>query len=159
MIRAGTQALAAALRAGFWRLRVPRAVLRTFFAIFLALIVAVPASAKSNRDVYPISCDLLWTAVKHTLENPGDYGILSVNDLTLRASFMVVGNLVRYTDRVELTEQDGGCRMKLTISQVGADNSDERGFRNRLKKSLAKMQAAKPGEPVEAKPPGIVGQQ
>ena len=129
------------------------------FSVLLALFIAVPAFGKSKRDVYPTSCDVLWSAVKNTLENPKDYGVLSVNDLTLRASFMVVGNLVRYTDRVSLTEEDGRCRMDLRMLQVGPDNSDERGFRHRLKRSLAKVQTAKSGSAGEPQPAVPMGQQ
>jgi hypothetical protein len=118
-----------------------------------------PANAKSNRDVYPMSCDALWRAVKAALENPRDYGILSLNDLKLRASFVVVGNLVQYTDRITLTEQDQGCRMDLQMFQVGSDNSDERGFRHRLKRSLMKLEAAEPTSAGEAKPTSLIGQQ
>jgi hypothetical protein len=122
-------------------------MIRTVLAVFVTLFWVIPANAKSNRDVYPVSCDVLWTAVKNTLENPKDYGVLSVNDLQYRASFVVVGNLVMYTDRLALTERDNGCAMKLSMSQVGADNSDERGFRKRFGKALAKLQAAKPRVP------------
>jgi len=119
-------------------------MMRMVFAVLLALFLVIPANAKSNRDVYPVSCDVLWTAVKNTLGNPRDYGILSVNDLQFRASFVVVGNLVMYTDRVALTERNNGCAMKLTMLQVGADNTDEHGFRKRFGKALAKLQAAQP---------------
>jgi len=129
------------------------------FSVLLALFVAVPAYAKSKRDVYPMPCDVLWSAVKNTLENPKDYGLLAVNDLTLRASFMVVGNLVRYTDRVALSEEDGSCRMDLRMLQVGPDNSDERGFRHRLKRSLAKVQTLKSRSAGEPQPAVLMGQQ
>lgn len=133
--------------------------MRRIFAVLLALLVVVPAYAKPKRDVFPMPCDVLWSAVKNTLENPKDYGLLAVNDLTLRASFMVVGNLVRYTDRVALIEEGGGCRMDLRMLQVGPDNSDERGFRHRLKRSLAKVERAKSGASGESQPAAPMGQQ
>lgn len=132
--------------------------MRKSLAVLLALIVAVPAFAKSKRDVFPIPCDVLWSAVKNTLENPKDYGLLAVNDLTLKASFMVVGNLVRYTDRVALTEEDGGCRMELRMLQVGPDNSDERGFRHRLRRSLSKVENATSGSEGQSRPAVPMGQ-
>jgi len=49
-------------------LAIRKTVLRKLFIMpFLMLVVAAPALAKS-RDVYPVSCDDLWAAVKHTLE-------------------------------------------------------------------------------------------
>jgi len=70
-------------------------MMRTGLTVLVALFLVIPAYGKSKRDVYPLSCDVLWTAVKTTLENPKDYGILWENDLNLRASFIVVGNLVK----------------------------------------------------------------
>jgi hypothetical protein len=111
-------------------------------SLFL-LVVAAPASAKP-RDVYPVSCDSLWTAVKDTLDNPHNYGIQSINDVDWKASFVVVGNLTSYTDKVALTPKDGGCAMEATILEVGPDNQDWRQFHRRLGQSLTKLEAAKP---------------
>ena len=111
-------------------------------SIFM-LIVAAPALAKPT-DVYPVSCDDLWAAVKDTLNSPSNYGISSIDDVEKKASFVVIGDLVVYTDRVALTARDGGCAMKATILEDGPDNPDWRQFHHRLARSLAKMQAAKP---------------
>ena len=113
------------------------------FTSFFLFVVAAPALAKSS-DVFPVSCGDLWAAVHDTLDNPRNYTIMSMNDVDEKASFIVVGNLTTYTDRVAVTAKDGGCAMKATILQVGADDSDWRQFRHRLEKSLAKLQAAKP---------------
>ena len=118
--------------------------MRIVLAVLIALILALPAWAKPKPDVYPVSCDVLWTAIKSTLQNPQDYGVLYLNDLSENASFVIVGNLVRYTQHVSLTEQGDGCKMKLAMLQVGADNTDERAFLKRVKKSLIKLQSTKP---------------
>lgn len=118
-------------------------MLKFLVTVFFLLVVAAPALAKP-KDVYPVSCDDLWAAVKDTLNNPNNYAITSTNDLTLRISFTVVGNLTAYTDRVALTATDGGCAMQATISEVGAASTDWFQFHHRLAKSLAKLQAAKP---------------
>jgi hypothetical protein len=107
------------------------------------LAVAAPALAKP-RDVYPVSCDDLWMAVKVTLENPSNYGIMLMNDGAQKTSFIVIGDLVAYTERVALTAKDGSCAMKATFIELGPDNPDWRQFRHRLERSLAKLQAAKP---------------
>jgi hypothetical protein len=126
--------------------------MRFALVTLLALSVAVPAHAKSNHDVYPMSCDMLWAAVKGALNNPNDYAILGVNDLSQKAWFIVVGDLKSYTDNVAVTPQGNGCAMKLAMYQIGSDNSDERGFRHRLKRSLAKVQAAIAAKPAAATP-------
>jgi hypothetical protein len=112
-------------------------ILSVFF-----LVVVAPAVAKS-ADAYPVSCNDLWAAVTDTLSNPHNYGILSKNDLDLKASFTVIGNLNPYTDRVALTAKDGGCTIKTTILEVGSDNTDWLQFHRRIAQSLAKLQAAK----------------
>jgi len=48
--------------------------------------------------------------------------------------------------------QRRGCEMKLATYQIGSDNSDERGFRHRLKRSLAKVQAANAAKPAATAP-------
>jgi hypothetical protein len=118
-------------------------MVKTLITSFLILIVAAPALAKS-KDVYPVPCDALWAAVKDTLDNPRNYGIISMDDAGQRASFVVVGNLTQYTDRVALTSRDGGCAMKATFLEVGPDNADWLQFHRRFEKSLTKLQAAKP---------------
>jgi hypothetical protein len=110
---------------------------------FFLLVVTAPALAKP-RDVYPVSCNDLWAAVKDTLDNPRNYGIVSMNDVDQKASFVVVGNLTAYTDKVALTAAGGGCTMNATILEVGPADSDWMQFHHRLAKSLAKLQAAKP---------------
>jgi hypothetical protein len=119
-------------------------------SIAFAVLLSVPAPAKP-RDVFPGPCDSVWAAVTATLSDGRNYGIVSIDDLNKRASFTVIGDLTVRTDKVALLSVDGGCQMKLVITQIGSDNSDERGFRNRLKKSMVRLQAAKP--PVPAKPP------
>jgi hypothetical protein len=118
-------------------------MLKSFIASFFLLLVAAPALAQ-QRDVYPVSCDDLWAAVHDTLDNPHNYGILSMNDVERRASFTVVGNLTAYTDRVALTAKGSGCAMTAAFLEVGPDNSDYLQFHHRLARSLAKLQAGKP---------------
>ena len=108
-------------------------MIRKTLAILLLLLPAVPALAKSDPDFYPLSCDVLWTAVKSTLNNPNDYGVIAIDDLAQRASFVVVGDLTVFKDVVALKSQNKGCSIKLSIIQIGSDNSNERGFRGRLR--------------------------
>jgi hypothetical protein len=82
--------------------------------------------------------------VKDTLGNQGNYSVISINDLVLRASFTVVGNLTSYKDTVVLTAKESGCAMNATILDVGSDDPDWRQFHHRLAKSLVKLQAVKP---------------
>jgi hypothetical protein len=142
-------------------------MIRKSLIVLLLLLPAVPSQAKSDPDYYPLSCDVLWTAVKSMLNNPNDYGVIAIDDLTQKASFVVVGDLAVFKDVVALRSQNQGCSIKLTIIQIGSDNSNERGFRGRLKRTLAKMRkpapplvisgnstASAPAQPATAPPPG-----
>ena len=117
--------------------------------LLFVLVFTAPALAKS-ADVYPVPCKDLWEAVKDVLGNEHNYGIISEDDETQRAMFVVVGALVHYTQKVILRTKDSGCIADATVLEVGPDNSDWRQFQHRLAQSLAKLQAAR------AKPPAIV---
>jgi hypothetical protein len=115
-------------------------------ASFLVLVFAVPALAKPI-DVYPVSCNDLWAAVKDTLGNQSNYGIVSTDDYRQRASFVVVGERPQYTEKVELTAKDGSCWAKAIVVQDGVGDGDWRQFHHRLAQSLTRLQAAKPKQP------------
>jgi len=119
---------------------------KTLVVAFFVLLSSTPSFAKSH-DVFPVSCDVLWAAVRDTLGNPSDYNVIAVDEAGQKASFVVVGETTPYRNLVALAAQGDACAMKLTILQVGPDNSDERGFRKRLGKALAKVQAARPAKP------------
>lgn len=107
------------------------------------LVAVVPALAKPI-DVYLVSCNDLWVAVKDTLDNPRNYGVVSFDDVSQRARFVVFGHLTEYTEKVSLKARKGGCMADATIDQVGPGNEDWLQFQHRLAKSLAMLQAAKP---------------
>lgn len=123
--------------------------MKVVVSIIFVVLLSLPALAKP-RDIFPGTCDNVWTAVTATLSDGRNYGIVSLDDLNKRAAFTVIGDLTVRTDRVALVPVDGGCQMKLVVTQIGSDNSDERCFRNRLKKSMARLQAA--NAPTPAKP-------
>lgn len=121
---------------------------RTIAAALVFLSLAVPAFSKpievhANKGVYPVSCDDLWAAVKDTIKNRDNYGLSSLNDLDLKASFIVIGDPFLYTDRVGLLEKNGGCEMKTDIGDIGAENTNYRQFRTRVQRSLGRLQEAK----------------
>lgn len=123
-------------------------------AFLFVFLFSTPTFAKSH-DVFPVSCDVLWTAVKDTLGNQNDYSVIATDESGQKASFVVVGETTPYRDMIALTPQESACAMKLTVLQVGPDNSDERAFRKHLAKTLAKLQAATP----PAKAAGVHGQE
>jgi len=135
------------LRAGaifrYWLARRRTAILKFLLTSFLILVVAAPALAK-RPDVYPVSCNDLWAAVHDTLDNPRNYGVVSMDDFGQRARFVVIGARGNYTQTVNLKAKDGGCAANATIIELGPHNMDWRQFQHRLAHSLARLQAAKP---------------
>jgi hypothetical protein len=118
-------------------------MLKFLLTSFLILVVAAPALAK-RPDVYPVSCNDLWAAVHDTLDNPRNYGVVSMDDFGQRARFVVIGARGNYTQTVKLKAKDGGCAANATIIELGPHNMDWRQFQHRLAHSLARLQAAKP---------------
>lgn len=93
--------------------------------------------------MYPVSCDDLWIAVKDTIHNRSNYGLSAVNDLSLPASFVVVGDSFLYSDRVALIDKNPGCEMKTDIGDIGSENTNYRQFRSRVEHTLGKQLSAK----------------
>ncbi len=118
-------------------------MVRVVLAVFLMLVFSIPTYAKST-DVYPVSCDVLWGVVKGTLSNASNYSIVGISDTGQNAAFLVVGELTPHTDGVALAPKEGGCQMKTKFIEIGPDNGNERGFRKRVTKSLAKIKSAEP---------------
>lgn len=105
-----------------------------------------------SKDTYPVSCDDLWAAVKDTLANPGNYGVLAMDDAAQTAMFNITGATRVRINSVDLAAKDGGCELKVTTKDSGFGNEDEGAFRKRVAKSLQKIQAARPAAP--GKPAG-----
>ena len=118
-------------------------MLRFLLSLFFALFFTIPALAKP-KDFYPVFCDDLWPALKDTLGDENNYGIVSEDEYRQKALFVIVGALAHYTQKVTLTAKNGGCWANATIFELGPDNSDWRQFQHRLALSLVKLQAAKP---------------
>jgi len=88
---------------------------KSLILLFLILFFAAPALAKP-MDVYQVSCDDLWAALKVTLGDQRNYGVVSTDDFRQSASFVVVGALTHYTQGVVLTQKKSGCWVCLRAS-------------------------------------------
>jgi hypothetical protein len=118
-------------------------MLKLVLPLFLVLIFAAPAPAKPV-DVYPVSCNDLWAALKDTLGDEGNYAVISEDDVAQRAWFVVVGARGHYTQKVALKMRNGGCAANATVLELGPDNGDWRQFQHHLRRSLAKLHGAQP---------------
>jgi hypothetical protein len=115
----------------------------------LLLLVATPSFCKTHKDSYPVSCSVLWPAVKDTLRNSGKYGILGIDNTEMTASFVIGGTLggKRVNSVVLNAKGDEACEMQVQSAYSGIAHDDAGDFKKRVDESLAKQQAAQPAVP------------
>jgi hypothetical protein len=115
----------------------------------IALAISAPAFAKTHKDDYGISCKTLWQAVHDVVRNSGKYGILSINDEEMQASYNIGGNLTgKRTNTVLLNPKgDNACEMQIQTAYSGLVNNDAADFKKRVDESLAKQGAAPAQKP------------
>jgi hypothetical protein len=115
---------------------------RFAMAALMLLIVAGPSFAKTHKEMYSVSCGVLWPAVKDTLRNSGKYGILGIENTEMTASFVIGGTLTgkRINSVVLNTKGDSSCEMQIQTAFSGLGNNDAGDFKKRVDASLAKQQ-------------------
>jgi hypothetical protein len=105
--------------------------------------IAAPALAKTHKDVFEVPCTTLWPAVKDTLRNSGKYGIISIVNEEMTASYNIGGNLTgKRINTVLLNAQGDNCEMQIQTAFSGLGNNDAGDFKKRVDESLAKLKAA-----------------
>ena len=130
----------------------------------LLLLTAVPALASTHKDVFSVSCNELWRAVKDTLRNSGKYGIIAIDNSEMTASYNMGGNLMaKRVNSAVLNSKDNGanCELQVQTAYSGLGNNDAGDFKKRVDASLSKLkgqplppaggdQAAAPAAPAQA---------
>jgi len=116
--------------------------------------VAGPSFAKTHSDMYSIPCTTLWSAVKDTLRNSGKYGIMSLENTEMAASYsMGMGSAgQKRINSVALNSKGDGCEMVVQSGFGGGGTNDAGDFKKRVDASLDKLKAAPPATPADAKP-------
>jgi hypothetical protein len=128
--------------------------MRRFAVVLLLSIVAVPSFAKTHKDPYPVSCTVLWPAVKDTLRNSGKYGIIGIDNSEMTASFAIGGTLsAKRVNSVVLNAKGDTCEMQVQTAYSGFTNNDAGDFKKRVDESLAKQQATPPAAPAKPESP------
>ncbi len=126
--------------------------MRRFAVLALMLIVAGPLFAKTHKEMYTMQCSALWPAVKDTLRNSGKYGILSIDNGDMAASFNIGGTLTgKRVNSVVLNQKGDSCEMQVQTAYSGLVNNDEGDFKKRVDASLEKLKSSPPAAPT-AKP-------
>jgi hypothetical protein len=112
--------------------------------VLLMLLTGGPAFGKGKKDIYPISCGVLWSAVRETLGNAGNYTIMAMDDSEMTASFTIVGATRVRVNSVALNVVGPGCDLQVHSGESGFANDDTGAFKKRVSQSLAKLKTAVP---------------
>jgi hypothetical protein len=122
--------------------------MKRFAILSLLLTLAAPAFATTHKENYNVPCNELWRALKDTLRNSGKYGIISIADSEMTASYNIGGNLTgkRVNSAILNSKDDGkGCEMQIQTAYSGLVNNDAGDMKKRVDESLAKLK----GQPLE----------
>ena len=131
--------------------------MRRFAVVTLMLLIGTgPSFAKTHKDMYSVSCSVLWPAVKDALRNSGKYGILGIDNTEMTASFVIGGTLSgKRINSVVLNAKGDTCEMQVQTAYSGLIHNDEGDFKKRVDESLAKAQkpSQEPAPPAKAESP------
>jgi hypothetical protein len=110
--------------------------------VLVSLALAAPVFGKTHRDMFNVSCSVLWPAVKDTLKNSGKYGVLGIDNEEMTASFNIGGALGgKRTNSVVLNSKgENTCEMQIQTAYSGLVHNDAGDFKKRVDESLAKQQ-------------------
>jgi len=127
--------------------------MRRFAVVTLMLLIAAgPSFAKTHKDMYSVSCAVLWPVVKDTLRNSGKYGIVGIDNTEMTASFVIGGTLGgKRINSVVLNAKGDACEMQVQTAYSGFVHNDEGDFKKRVDEFLAKQQP--PAPPAQPSPP------
>jgi len=115
--------------------------------LVLLLFVGTQAFASTHKELYNVPCNTLWRALKDTLRNSGKYGIISIADTEMTASYNIGGNLTgkRINSAVLNPKDDGAnCEMQVQTAYSGLVNNDAGDLKKRVDESLAKLKDLPP---------------
>ncbi|MFY9939411.1 MAG: hypothetical protein WAK33_21190 [Silvibacterium sp.] len=111
--------------------------------VILMSSLAMPAFAKTHKDVYNVPCSVLWPAVKDTLRNSGKYGIIGIDNTEMTASYNIGGTLGgKRTNSLVLNSKENNCEMQIQTAYSGLEHNDAADLKKRVDESLAKLQGA-----------------
>jgi hypothetical protein len=113
--------------------------------VFLIVIAVVPLCAKTYSEIYPMSCSALWPAVKETVRNSGDYGVVFIDGAEMIASFSIgaSGNGVfRIETAVLNVKSDSSCELKVEPLAQPVFANDGADFKKRLDTALADLKTS-----------------
>jgi hypothetical protein len=112
-------------------------VMKLLVPLTLLSAFAMPALAKTHKDVFEVPCSVLWPAIKDTLRNSG------IDNTEMTASYNIGGILTgKRINSVVLNSQENNCEMQTQTSYSGLVNNDAGDLKTRVQASLAKLRTA-----------------
>jgi hypothetical protein len=127
--------------------------------------LAAPAFASTHKEIYNVSCNELWRALKDTLRNSGKYGIIAIDNTEMTASYNMGGNITaKRVNSAVLNNKDDGksCELQVQTAFSGLVNNDAGDLKKRVNESLAKLKneplPAPAAKPDQAAVPAAVAQ-
>ena len=133
-----------------------------FLAVQVLLVAFVPvAFAKTHIEKYPVTCDLLWRAVKDAVRNSGKYGIVGIDNTEMSISYVIGGTLGgKRINSVVLNAAEGNtCAMQTQTAYSGLIHNDAGDFKTRVDASLAKLSATAANAPAANPAAASIAQQ
>jgi hypothetical protein len=120
-------------------------------AALMVLMVVAPSFAKTHSEMYSVPCTTLWPAVKDTLRNSGKYGIMSLENTEMAASYsMGMGSVgQKRINSVSLNSRGESCEMVIQSGFGGWGTNDAGDFKKRVDASLEKLKSGPPVAPVQ----------
>lgn len=134
---------------------------RIVIAVLLLFTFVVPVLGKTHKEVYNVSCNTLWPAVKDVLRNSGKYGIIGIDSTEMTASYNIGGSLGgKRINSLVLNTQGSNCEMQVQTAFSGLAHDDAGDFKKRVDEALAKQKttdaaaapATQPAQPAQAQP-------
>jgi hypothetical protein len=118
--------------------------LKRLAVLFLLVLFATSAIAKTHNDMFNVPCSVLWPAVKDTLRNSGKYGVIGIDNNEMTASYNIGGFMGgKRINSLILNDKGQSCELQIQTSYSGLTHDDAGDMKDRIEKSLAKLQAAK----------------
>jgi hypothetical protein len=115
----------------------------------ILLAFVVPTFGKAHIETYPIACTELWPAVKDVLRNSGNYGIVSMDNTEMMASYNFAGAIRQRTNSVLLNAKGTSCEMQIQSSYRGIAHDDAGDFKKRVDEALVKLKGSTPADPAK----------
>jgi hypothetical protein len=116
--------------------------------LFFLVLLATSAIAKTHNDMFNVPCSVLWPAVKDTLRNSGKYGVIGIDNNEMTASYNIGGFMGgKRINSLILNDKGQSCELQVQTSYSGLTHDDAGDMKDRIEKSLQKLQAQKAAEP------------